>query len=116
MAQAALKRMPRLAFRQRSNTVVLQQGGINAYGKHWGQHFPTASAIFAFDSIELETLAESLEDLWRETEPAHRVDAILCSIAVWCTGRPKADPLCAPSRHPSSWSAGSLTSPRSCRA
>jgi len=76
MAQtAAVKRMQKVAYRRPRNHVIIEPGGMTAYGKR-SSWYPTSGFIFAYDSADLLTLAERVLALAADTEPEHRMDAI----------------------------------------
>ncbi len=48
---------------------------VKLYGRTY-HYFPIVGFVFAFDSIELTTLARTLADLQEEDDPADRVDSV----------------------------------------
>jgi uncharacterized protein DUF6602 len=69
-----VKQMPKVAWHQSHSFIVINRG-LNAYGRTW-PFFPTASFIFAYDSIDLEALGERIYPLSLTTPVEYRVDAI----------------------------------------
>jgi len=69
---AQIKRMPKTAFEQQKGPLM---GGSEIYGKTW-PYFPTNGFIFAYDSIDLDSLKDVLISETSSMLPEHRVDSI----------------------------------------
>lgn len=80
-SSAAVKHMPKTAYRRRGDGQLGDSGRFFAYGKPW-RYFPTASFIFAYDSIDLEALASDMigNAVWAARQanggPEHYIDAV----------------------------------------
>jgi len=71
----SVKRMQKTAYRQPRHHVIIEPGGMTAYGRRWSW-YPTTAFLFAYDSTDIRDLAARMHELAVGTDPAHRLDAV----------------------------------------
>ena len=67
-----LKKMPKVAFEKQKGEIVQT---TTIYDKKW-DYFPTLGFVIAFDSIDLKTLKDHLDEISKNELIEHRIDSI----------------------------------------
>lgn len=67
-----LKKMPKIAYEKQKGPI---NQTTNVYNKEWN-YFPTLGFVIAFDSIDLKTLKDHLDEISKNELNEHRIDSI----------------------------------------
>ena len=67
-----VKKFPKIAYEPQEGAIIHYS---NLYDKEW-EYFPTIGCVFAYDSIDLVTLKNNLEELQKDVPIYERIDSV----------------------------------------